>query len=76
MMRSAPEDSAATLQEAIDTVAQVFSHPVEMELHYRGDSGEKLTAITVTDGDETATYELRFDGSDDRNEPTLRAVRE
>lgn len=69
-------DRAATLQEAVDKFVHTFEHPQTLDLHYESEGQEKQTAITVDDGDDAVTYELRFDGSEDENEPALRFVSE
>lgn len=67
---------AATLQESVDAIVQTFEHPQALELTYESDGQEKRTIIHVDRGEGTETYELRFDASEDGNEPGIVPVPE
>lgn len=71
--RTRPGDPSQ-LQEAIDTIIQSFGHPETISLTYTFENGQKRTILDVPTGDDTATYELVYDGQDDDEEPELRSV--
>lgn len=64
-------ESASQLQEAIDTLVQSFEYPASMSIEYAVDDGTKRTVFTVETADETAKYEVVYDGATDEAEPEL-----
>lgn len=68
--------TSSQLQEAVDTIVQSFGHPDAVSLTHTLEDGIKRTRFEISDGDETACYELVYDGQDDDAEPQLRRVEE
>jgi hypothetical protein len=69
-----PTGNTAQLQEAIDTVVNVFDHPEELSVNYTFENGTKRTIIEVSTGEDRNTYELVYDGQDEDTEPELNSI--
>lgn len=66
-----PASNASQLQEAIDVIVRTFDHPPSLSLDYSFDDGTKRTTFEIGTPDGETTYELRYEGRDDEEEPEL-----
>ncbi|MFC7195061.1 hypothetical protein ACFQL4_10985 [Halosimplex aquaticum] len=57
------------MQEAIDTIAQVFDHPSSLSVRYTTADGIKRTTFELNATDES--FEVTYDGGDETAEPQL-----
>lgn len=64
-------ERASTLQEAVDVLVSAFDYPTKLSVEYAVEAGTKRTLFEVTARDESATYELSYDGRSDDSEPML-----
>lgn len=71
---SLPAHKAAQLQEALDTVAQIFDYPASLSIRYAATDGTKRTTFEIGDQNGDSVYELRYDGRNDEAEPELVSV--
>lgn len=68
--------TAASLQEAIDTVVQTFDYPGQLSIQYESIDGRKVTTIEIEREGEIETFELRFRPDEPNGNPVLRRVPE
>lgn len=71
--QSAPFKNSSQLQEAIDTIVQIFDHPEAISINHLLEDGQKRTTFEITTED-IVTYELVYNGHDDEAEPELRQL--
>lgn len=66
--------TAASLQEAIDTIVQTFDYPEQLSIRYRSVDGRKLTSIEIEGEHGTETFEMRFRADEPNENPVLTRV--
>lgn len=69
--RMSPSKRSSQLQEAIDTIVQIFDHPDTIAIDHTFESGQKRTTFEIVTPEGTVSYELVYEGQDEKSEPEL-----
>lgn len=68
--------TAASVQEAIDSIVQMFDHPEQLSIQYSSSDGHKVTTIEIEDEEVVETFELQFRADKPNESPVLKRITE